>query len=163
MTSLIVKRLSLKATLPTRALEGSAGYDLSSAIDTVVPAYGKALCPTDLMIIVPPETYGRIAPRSGISWKHHLDIGCGVIDASYRGAVGVVLFNHSDTDFKVSVGDRIAQLILEKCVMDAQVKEVDEMDTNTERGTGGFGSTGVGAIVVAKAKDSNWITYNTSS
>eukprot|EP00257_Ricinus_communis_P015320 XP_015573206.2 LOW QUALITY PROTEIN: deoxyuridine 5'-triphosphate nucleotidohydrolase [Ricinus communis] len=95
-----VKKLSDKAILPTRGSLLSAGYDLSSATDTKVPARGKALIPTDLSIAVPEGTYARIAPRSGLAWKHSIDVGAGVIDADYRGPVGVILFNHSDVDFE---------------------------------------------------------------
>jgi dUTP pyrophosphatase len=116
---------------------------LSSSKDSVVPARGKALIPTDLSISIPDGTYARIAPRSGLAWKHSIDTGAGVIDSDYRGNVGVILFNHSDQDFPVKTGDRIAQLILEKIEI-ADVQEVKELN-ETERGEGGFGSTGVEA------------------
>ena len=96
---------------------------------------------TDLSIACPPGTYARIAPRSGLAVKKGIDCGAGVVDADYRGNVGVVLFNFGTEDFVVEVGDRIAQLILEKINM-APVVEVEEL-TETERGAGGFGSTGV--------------------
>ncbi|KAE8675273.1 Deoxyuridine 5'-triphosphate nucleotidohydrolase [Hibiscus syriacus] len=136
-----VKRLSEKAVLPSRGSALAAGYDLSSATDTKVPARGKALIPTDLSISVPEGTYGRVAPRSGLAWKHSIDVGAGVIDADYRGPLGVILFNYSDVDFEVKVGDRIAQLIIEK-IMTPDVLEVEDLDATT-RGAGGFGSTGV--------------------
>ena len=82
-----------------------------------------------------------IAPRSGLTWKNSIDVGAGVIDADYRGPGGVSLFNHSDVDFEVKPGDRIAQLIIGKIVT-PEVEEVDDLDT-TVRGAGGFGSTGV--------------------
>ena len=82
-----------------------------------------------------------VAPRSGLAWKYSIDVGAGVIDADYRGPVGVILFNHSDVDFEVKVGDRIAQLIIEK-IITPEVVEVEDLDS-TERGVGGFGSTGV--------------------
>ncbi|KAH9758673.1 Deoxyuridine 5'-triphosphate nucleotidohydrolase [Citrus sinensis] len=136
-----VKKLSEKAVLPKRGSPLAAGYDLSSAAETKVPARGKALVPTDLSIAIPEGTYARIAPRSGLAWKHSMDVGAGVIDADYRGPVGVILFNHSDVDFVVKVGDRIAQLIIEKIVT-PDVLEVENLDS-TVRGEGGFGSTGV--------------------
>lgn len=136
-----VKKLSEKAVLPTRGSSLSAGFDLSSAVVSKVPARGKALIPTDLSIAVPEGTYARIAPRSGLTWKHSIDVGAGVIDADYRGPVGVILFNHSDVDFEVKLGDRIAQLIIEKIVT-PEVMEVEDLDS-TVRGEGGFGSTGV--------------------
>ncbi|XP_065880458.1 deoxyuridine 5'-triphosphate nucleotidohydrolase [Euphorbia lathyris] len=136
-----VKKLSENAVLPSRASPLSAGYDLSSAIETKVPAKGKALVPTDLSIAVPEGTYARIAPRSGLAWKYFIDVGAGVIDADYRGPVGVILFNHYDTEFEVKKGDRIAQLIIER-IMTPDVVEVEDLD-ETLRGEGGFGSTGV--------------------
>ncbi|PIA55706.1 hypothetical protein AQUCO_00700189v1 [Aquilegia coerulea] len=136
-----VKKLSEKAILPSKGSVLSAGYDLSSATETKVPARGKALIPTDLSIAIPEGTYARVAPRSGLAWKHSIDVGAGVIDADYRGPVGVILFNHSDVDFEVKIGDRIAQLIIEK-IMTPDVVEVDDLDL-TVRGSGGFGSTGV--------------------
>ncbi|KAK4270198.1 hypothetical protein QN277_023265 [Acacia crassicarpa] len=136
-----VKKLSDKAILPSRASARSAGYDLSSAVETKVPARGKALVATDLSIAIPEGTYARIAPRSGLAWKHSIDVGAGVIDADYRGPVGVILFNHSIADFEVKVGERIAQLIIERIVT-PEVEEVADLDSTT-RGEGGFGSTGV--------------------
>ncbi|CAK9146355.1 unnamed protein product [Ilex paraguariensis] len=136
-----VKKLSENAVLPSRASPLSAGYDLSSAIETKVPARGKAMIPTDLSISIPEGTYARIAPRSGLAWKHSIDVGAGVIDADYRGPVGVILFNHSDVDFEVEVGDRIAQMIIER-ILTPEVAEVDDLDS-TVRGAAGFGSTGV--------------------
>ncbi|XP_074283189.1 deoxyuridine 5'-triphosphate nucleotidohydrolase-like [Silene latifolia] len=136
-----VKKLSDKAVLPSRGSPLAAGYDLSSAVETKVPARGKALVPTDLSIAIPQGTYARVAPRSGLAWKHSIDVGAGVIDADYRGPVGVILFNHSDVDFEVKEGDRIAQLIIEQIVT-PDVFEVEDLDS-TVRGAGGFGSTGV--------------------
>ncbi|KAI3686683.1 hypothetical protein L1987_80366 [Smallanthus sonchifolius] len=136
-----VNKLSEKAVMPSRGSSLAAGYDLSCAIETKVPARGKALVATDLSIAVPEGTYARIAPRSGLAWKHSIDVGAGVVDADYRGPVGVILFNHSDADFEVKVGDRIAQLIIEK-IITPEVIEVDDLDS-TVRGAGGFGSTGV--------------------
>ncbi|XP_061348041.1 deoxyuridine 5'-triphosphate nucleotidohydrolase-like [Gastrolobium bilobum] len=136
-----VKKLSDKAILPSRASPLSAGYDLSSAVETKVPARGKALVATDISISIPQGTYARVAPRSGLAWKHSIDVGAGVIDADYRGPVGVILFNHSDVDFEVKLGDRIAQLIIEQ-ILTPDVAEVDDLDS-TLRGEGGFGSTGV--------------------
>lgn len=138
--NLLVKRLSSNATLPTRASPLSAGYDLYSATDVVVPARGRVLVPTDLSITVPVHTYGRVAPRSGLALKNGLDVGAGVVDSDYTGPVGVVLFNHTDTDYQVKKGDRCAQFIVE-CIMMLDVKEVDNLE-NTERGNGGFGSSG---------------------
>lgn len=139
-----VKREHKDAVLPTRASAGAAGYDLCSTEYKVVPARGKELIPTGLCISVPLGTYGRVAPRSGLAWKHSIDVGAGVIDHDYRGLVGIILFNHSDVDFIVKVGDRVAQLILEK-IETPEVMEVEDLE-ETKRGTGGFGSTGLNSI-----------------
>lgn len=72
------------------------------------------LVDTDISIAVPAGTYGRVAPRSGLASKHSIDVGAGVIDADYRGPVKVLLFNFSEVDFKVEVGERVAQLIVER-------------------------------------------------
>ena len=96
---------------------------------------------TGLSISFPTGLYARIAPRSGLALKKFIDVGAGVVDSDYRGEVGVVLFNHGDQDFEVKMGDRIAQLILEK-IDTPPVEEVQGLD-DTVRGSGGFGSTGV--------------------
>jgi dUTP pyrophosphatase len=90
--------------------------------------------------MIPSEYYGRIAPRSSLAWKNHIDVGAGVIDEDYRGPIGVVLFNHSSEEFKITQGDRIAQLIITK-IITPDVIVVEDLD-DTVRGIGGFGSTG---------------------
>ncbi|RYP89633.1 hypothetical protein DL770_004280 [Monosporascus sp. CRB-9-2] len=137
---LLIKKLSEKARLPTRGSAFAAGYDLYAAKATTVPARGKALVDTDISIAVPAGTYGRIAPRSGLAAKNFIDTGAGVIDADYRGPVKVLLFNHSDADFAVAEGDRVAQLVVER-IYTPEVVEVAELEESV-RGAGGFGSTG---------------------
>jgi len=83
-------------------------------VDAVAPAQAKAIVPTDLDIDVPHGTYGRIAPRSGLAAKHHLEVGAGVIDADLSVNVKIVLFNYGNLDFNVSKGDRFAQLLLKR-------------------------------------------------
>jgi deoxyuridine 5'-triphosphate nucleotidohydrolase len=141
MEKMQVKKLVPFATMPVRGSKHAAGFDLSSAYDVVVPARGRAVVKTGLAIAIPENTYARIAPRSGLAVKKFIDTGAGVVDYDYRGEVGVVLFNHAEENFQVSVGDRIAQLILEKISM-VDCEEADEL-FDTERGSGGFGSTGV--------------------
>ncbi|KAF2028119.1 dUTP diphosphatase, partial [Setomelanomma holmii] len=132
--------LSDKARAPTKGSAFAAGHDLYSAKDLSIPARGRALVPTDISISVPVGTYGRVAPRSGLANKYGIDTLAGVIDADYRGPVGVILVNLSETDFEVKVGDRIAQLIVEKIVM-PEVVVVEKLEESV-RGAGGFGSTG---------------------
>eukprot|EP00210_Caulerpa_lentillifera_P000824 g797.t1 len=139
--ALEVKLLSDQATIPVRKTGSAAGYDISSAYDYVVPSRGRILIETDLAVAIPPGCYGRLAPRSGLALEHGIAVGAGVIDGDYRGSLGVLLLNHSDTDFEVKKGDRIAQLVLQK-VMTPKVEVVEEL-SETERGNKGFGSTGV--------------------
>ncbi|XP_062947405.1 deoxyuridine 5'-triphosphate nucleotidohydrolase, mitochondrial isoform X2 [Cynocephalus volans] len=118
-------RLSEHATAPTRGSARAAGYDLYSAYEYTIPPMEKALVKTDIQIALPSGCYGRVA---------------GVIDEDYRGNVGVVLFNFGKEIFEVKKGDRIAQLICER-IFYPEIEEVRILD-DTERGSGGFGSTG---------------------
>ncbi|WOC29260.1 dUTPase [Equine parapoxvirus] len=135
-----VVRLSSRATLPTRGSEQAAGLDLYSAYDCVVPSMGRAVVLTDLQIQPPMGCYARVAPRSGLAVNHRVDVGAGVIDADFRGNVGVVLLNFGPADFHVRRGDRVAQLICE-CICRPMVVDVNEL-AGTLRGDAGFGSTG---------------------
>ncbi|XP_015786476.1 deoxyuridine 5'-triphosphate nucleotidohydrolase isoform X1 [Tetranychus urticae] len=138
------KKLTKEATKPSKASELSAGYDLFSAYDTVVPAKGKALVKTDLQLQIPAGCYGRIAPRSGLALKHSIDVGAGVVDADYRGNVGVILFNFGDEEFQVNKGDRIAQLICERIAYPELEEAAENEDLEaTTRGANGFGSSGM--------------------
>ena len=118
---LYIKKLKNSAAIPKRATEGAAGYDLASAEETVVPAKRKTVVKMGISIATPEGCYGQIVPRSGLAVKKYIYVGAAVINSDYRKEVGVVLFNHSDEDFEVKQGDRIAQLILEK-IATPQVK-----------------------------------------
>ena len=111
--ALQVQRRSSVARLPTHGSANAARYDLYRAEAKIVRAQGRALVDTQLSVTVPPGTYGRVAPRSGLASKLSINISASVINTNYRGVVYVLLVNHSENDFEVSVGDRIAQLILE--------------------------------------------------
>ncbi|XP_072258501.1 deoxyuridine 5'-triphosphate nucleotidohydrolase, mitochondrial isoform X2 [Pyxicephalus adspersus] len=139
-TVLRFAKLSENAFTPTRGSSRAAGYDLYSAYDYVIPPSDKAIVKTDIQICVPRGCYGRVAPRSGLAAKYFIDVGAGVIDEDYRGNVGVVLFNFGKESFKVNKGDRVAQLICERITY-PDLEEVKTLD-ETERGAGGFGSTG---------------------
>ena len=136
-----VQKLSNNTALPKRSTDGAARYDLYASQDCTIPARGKGLVKTGLSISFPTSLYAKIAPRSRLALKKFIDVGAGVVDSDYRGEVGVVLFNHGDQDFEVKMGDRIAQLTLEK-IDTPPVEEVQGLD-DTVRGSGGFGSTGV--------------------
>jgi len=135
-----VAKMTDLAIVPTKGSDKAAGYDLYSAYDYTIPARGKVLAKTDIQVKVPHGTYGRIAPRSGLAWKNHIDIGAGVVDEDYRGNVGVVMFNHAEVEFEIKRGDRIAQLVCEK-ISYPDLEVLDNLD-DTDRGAGGFGSTG---------------------
>ena len=139
--SLGVKKLCYDAIVPTRGSDGAVGYDLYSSEDVVVPCQvGRALVGTGITVVLPPGVYGRVAPRSGLAVKHCIDVGAGVIDPDYTGEIKVILFNHGENDFEIKKGDRIAQLVLERCET-PPVEEINIVE-DTERGSGGFGSTG---------------------
>lgn len=142
MQALQVKKLSENAQIPVMATPGSAGYDLSSAYPYIIPSRQRMLCKTDIAVCIPEGCYGRVAPRSGLALKHGIDVGAGVIDRDYIGNLGVVLFNNSDVDFTVEAGMRVAQLILERHCQAPVVEMEDELPP-TQRGEGGFGSTGL--------------------
>ena len=119
---------------------GNAGYDLFSYENGEVLPHETRLFDTGISFCPPPNTYGRIAPRSGVSKKKIL-INAGVCDESYRGPIKIMIHNLSNTDnFIVNKGDRIAQLILER-IATPPVVIVNEL-TETERGDRGFGSSG---------------------
>ena len=140
MDSLRVKRLDVRATLPTRGSEGAVGYDLACIEDFRLDTQSHTLVPTGLGFQLPPGVYGRVAPRSGLTVKHGIHIGAGVIDPDYMGEVKVAMFNLGLQPVEFKKGDRIAQLILERC----EVPDVLEVDilVSTSRGDSGFGSTG---------------------
>jgi dUTP pyrophosphatase len=139
MSALFVKKLDASAIVPSRGSELSAGYDLSSIVDIVVPSMGRVAVPTGLAVKVPVGTYGRVAPRSGLAFKHGIDVLAGVVDADYRQSVNIILYNTSGVDYEIKKGDRVAQLIVEKIEM-LDVEVVDELDETSRKG--GFGSTG---------------------
>jgi dUTP pyrophosphatase len=130
-----------KLKIPIRVGE-AVGYDLYLYDDgegVIVPAHGSAMLRTGWQFAIPEGHYGRVAPKSGLSWKASLDVAAGVCDPDYRGEVMVILRNHSDVSKRFNNGDPIAQLILEK-VSTPPLKMVESLD-DTDRGHGGFGST----------------------
>jgi len=126
--------------LPIYSYPGDAGADLQAGVDSVIPARGRLLVSTGISIAVPEGYAGLVWPRSGLAVKHGMDCGAGVIDSQYRGEIKVLLFNHTDSDFHINKGDRIAQLLIQK-VESVQFAKVDELN-GTHRGEGGFGSSG---------------------
>ena len=133
--------MSDKAVPPTRATATSAGLDLYATENILISAHSQATISTDIRIALPQGYYGRIAPRSGLASRHGIHIGAGTVDYGYRGIIKVVVFNLSQHDYAIVEGHRIAQLICEKiCIPTPMV--VDSIDSDTQRGTSGFGSSG---------------------
>ena len=124
---------------------GATRYDLCAAGSCVIPSRGKGTVEARLAVALPAGTYAHIAPCSGLAIRNFINVGAGVVDSDYRGEIKVVLFNHSDEDFKVQPGDLIPQLILEQ-IETPQVKKVATLD-DIDRGSRGFGSTGIKSIV----------------
>lgn len=143
MDVLRVRLLTATARAPVRSSAGAVGYDLYADDCVDVPWQGYASVSTGVAVAVPAGCYGRVAPRSGLAVRRGLAVLAGVIDPDYRGDVVVVLANYSagSGPFRVSRGDRIAQLIIERCETPG-VEVVDELPP-TDRGVAGFGSTGV--------------------
>jgi dUTP pyrophosphatase len=136
-----IKKLNSNAKIPTRANPNDAGADLYSIESVVIPPLSRTIVKTGIVLEIPESYYGRIAPRSGLAAKSGIDVLAGVIDSSYRGEIGVVLFNSdSSNSFIVNTGDRIAQLIIENHYNPVFVEVPDLTETN--RGEGGFGSSG---------------------
>ena len=141
--TLAFRRIHPDAVLPAYAHEGDAGMDVCSVEDVVIPSGGRALVHTGLVAQLPPLTEAQVRPRSGLALKHGVTVlnSPGTIDAGYRGEIGVILANFGDSDFSVRKGDRVAQLVIAP-ITRPNVVETSSVD-DTDRGSGGFGSTGV--------------------
>ena len=145
MTEILIKRLSKDVALPKYETKGSSGLDLAANTDKQIKIFpGKSeIISTGLAVAIPKNFEIQIRPRSGLAAKSQISVlnTPGTIDADYRGELKVILINLSDKVFVVEKGLRIAQMVL--CpVVKATFKEVTELE-NTERGSGGFGSTGI--------------------
>jgi dUTP pyrophosphatase len=125
---------------PDYSSPGAAGADLRASEGALIPPGGRAAVRTALRLEIPPGHAGLVWPRSGLAVRHGIDTLAGVVDSDYRGEVLVVLVNHGDEPFRIAPGDRIAQLLVQR------VERAVFMRTaglaNSERGQGGFGSTG---------------------
>jgi dUTP pyrophosphatase len=147
-TRVVNPLLGNKIELPTYATEGSAAMDLRACIEepiTLEPGR-RTLVKTGIAInMMDPGLVAIVASRSGLSLKHGVRVaqGIGVIDADYHGEIGVILANDSEAAYVIQPGERIAQLMFQP-VIQVSLQYVDEFSTSTERGTGGFGSTGKG-------------------
>ena len=139
----LVKKINENAKVPSYAHSGDAGVDLYAAKDTVIPPHDRALVPTGLKIAIPDGYEGQVRPKSGLALKHGITVlnTPGTVDAPYRGEVGVILFNSSDKEYMAKSGEKIAQMVFCK-VENAEFELADELP-DTDRGEGGFGSTGL--------------------
>ena len=142
---IIFKKLHKDSLVPKKGSALAAGYDLFcySDKDIILESLGKARIPTGISVELPHNTYGRVAPRSGLTWNKFLDVGAGVVDEDYRGEILVILFNFSKENVVIKNGDKIAQLIVERIMpTEPVVYEPDQELSETKRGGSGFGSTG---------------------
>ncbi len=135
-----VQKLDDMAVVPTKVNRSDAGYDLYALHGAIVQKHCHKLIKTGISMAIPEGYVGLIWPRSGMAYKHGIDVFAGVIDSSYRGDVGVILYNSQYSDYNVEQGDRIAQIVFQK-VKDFDLQLVDNLD-DTKRGSGGFGSSG---------------------
>ena len=145
MTEVLIKRLSKNVELPKYKTSGSSGLDLAANVESQIKIKpGKtSIIPTGISVSIPKNFEIQIRPRSGLAAKNQISVlnTPGTIDADYRGELKVILINLSDKTFTVERGSRIAQMVL--CpIVKAKFKEVDTLD-DTNRGAGGFGSTGL--------------------
>jgi dUTP pyrophosphatase len=127
---------------PNKAHADDAAYDLLAREDAVLPAGAVRLVPTGLFLELPSAHEAQVRPRSGLALKRSITVlnSPGTIDAGYRGEVGVILFNAGGEEFRLARGDRIAQMVIQK-LPEVELVQVDEL-TLSNRGAGGFGSTG---------------------
>ena len=131
------------AVLPSYAHPSDAGMDVRSVEDLTIAPGKRALVHTGLVMLLPPKYEAQVRPRSGLALKSGVTVlnTPGTIDSGYRGEVGVILANFGDADFQVKKGDKIAQIVIAP-VTQPEIVETTEVD-ETDRGSGGFGSTGV--------------------
>lgn len=142
MYTVKIKKLNEEAIIPNFAHKGDAGMDLYSIEEVVIPPSETRLIKTGISIQLPKMTEAQVRPRSGLALKHSITVlnTPGTIDEGYRGEIGVILINHGKNEFVVEKHMKIAQMVI-KPIYDINILEVEELN-DTERGEGGFGSTG---------------------
>ena len=144
MVKILIKKTNKEVITPKYKTDGSSGVDLSAFLEkkVVIKPNSSELIPTGLQVAIPEELEIQIRPRSGLAAKESIGVlnSPGTIDSDYRGELKIILFNHSDKDFIINNGDRIAQMVLVPIVK-MEFEEVDSLPS-TVRGQGGFGSTG---------------------
>ena len=135
-----IKKLNEQAVMPTKAHPTDAGFDLVASKTTTIPANGRALIPTDIAMAIPNGYYGMVVGRSGNTIKRGLVGMTGIVDAGYRNGIGIMAFNLTDTDIVIEQGERAGQIVITP-ILDCTLEAADELD-KTDRGEGGYGSTG---------------------
>lgn len=135
-----IQLLHREATAPTQGSSGAAGFDLYSIVDLELPPQEWRAIDTGVALAIPEGYYGKIESRSGLAFREGITAIAGVIDSDYRDAIKVILLNNSFRGFRVRKGDRIGQIVFLKHES-PELVVVQELNS-TERGTGGFGSTG---------------------
>ena len=144
MVKILIKKTNKEVITPKYKTDGSSGVDLSAFLDKeiVIKPNSSELIPTGLQVAIPEELEIQIRPRSGLAAKERIGVlnSPGTIDSDYRGELKIILFNHSNKDFIINNGDRIAQMVLVP-IFKMEFEEVDSLP-DTVRGQGGFGSTG---------------------
>ncbi len=140
MVNIKIKKLREDAVLPSYAHEGDAGMDLFSCEDYILKAGERRLFKTGLSIELPRGYVSLIWDKSGLAFKHGITVLGGVIEYTYRGEYRVILLNTSEKDFNIKKGDKIAQLLIQP-ICNAEIEETGVL-SETERGEGGFGSSG---------------------
>lgn len=133
-------KLDDNATMPTKAHDTDAGFDIYSRETQEIPAHGSATFDTGVHIQLPTETVGMLKSKSGLNVNHGITSE-GVIDVGYTGSIMVKLYNHSDKPYTVTKGDKITQLVVLLLASTGTLDVADELD-DAERGCNGFGSTG---------------------
>ena len=140
LNTLRFKQLNPRAVLPKRGSALAAGLDVCSIEEISLGPKQRVMARTGLAVAIPQGFYGRVAPRSGLAARNGLDVLAGVIDSDYRGEVCCLLYNTGDETINLPAGSKICQLIVEK-IITPPAAWADDLD-DTERGPGGFGSTG---------------------
>lgn len=133
-------KLDSGALLPMRAHPTDAGLDLYTPTAVYIESKGSAVIDTGVHIELPPNTVGEIKTKSGLNFNHGLTVPTGTVDVGYTGSIRVKIYNHSNQPYQFNKGDKIAQLVIVP-ILTPELELVDELE-DTERGNGGFGSTG---------------------
>ena len=136
LTNISVKILSPIARSPSRAFAHSVRLDVHSIVEKVIPPFDRSLINTGISISISPGYYARLASRSGLSLKYGIEVGVGVIDPDYKGEIKVILYNNGAIEFQVKVGDRVAQIILERCSIAEANTTKDNVSDREDKGFG---------------------------